>query len=128
MKPFLRSLLCVTAVAVSACVIEYEHWGTLEIDWTIRGRTDPDLCIQTGAATLGVDVYQAHGGFVGSYDAPCRNFATSITLDAGTYSANATLLDPAGRARSTTVSIAPFRVWTDSTLAIPIDFPLSSFY
>jgi hypothetical protein len=128
MKPILRSLLCVTALAASACIIEAEHWGTFELEWTIRGRIDPDLCLATDATTLAVDVYEAHGSFVGSYDAPCRAFATSIGLHEGTYSANATLLDPGGYARSTTVSMAPFTVWSDSTTIVPVDFPSSSFY
>ena len=127
MKTTLRSLLCITALMTAACVIEPDHWGTLQVDWTIRGHVDPDLCLQAGAATLAVDVYDSHG-LVGTYDAPCRAFATSIALYPDTYSADATLLDAAGRPRSTTVAIAPFRVWRDSTTAIPIDFPLSSFY
>lgn len=130
MNTMLRSLASVAALT-AACIIEpvpATNWGTLEVEWTIHGNIDPNLCYLSSATTLAVDVYDSNGGLAGYYDAPCTAFATSIDLYWGTYSANARLLDAAGRTRSTTVGIAPFRIRGGSTLVIPIDFPPSSFY
>lgn len=130
MTTMLRSLVCVTALTASCVIapVPATSWGTLEVDWTIHGYVDANLCRLTGATTLAVDVYDSSGSFNGSYEAPCSAFATSIDLYRGTYSANATLLDADGNTRSTTVTMAPFRIRGGTTFVIPIDFPASSFY
>ena len=133
MSPLLRSVLCVAALSTSACIVETypvaaSSLGTVEIDWTVNGRIDPNLCSQSGATTLAVDVFDSRGYAVGSYDAPCGAFATSIDLYAGSYSADARLFDAGGRVRSTAVSIGSFRIWGGETSIVPIDFPPSSFY
>jgi len=132
-KVVVRSVLVVAALATSGCIVEQapapsSSLGTVEIQWTINGRVDSNLCSQSSAATLAVDLYDSRGYAVGSYDASCGAFATSVGLYDGSYSADARLLDASGRARSTTVSIAPFWVRAGSTLVVPIDFPSSSFY
>lgn len=130
-KLMARSVLVVAALATSACIVEpapSSSLGTVELDWTISGHVDPNLCTQSSAATLAVDVFDSRGAAVGSYDASCSAFATSIDLYAGDYSAEARLLDARGGTRTTTVSVVPFRVRGGTTLVIPIDFPSSSFY
>lgn len=134
MRPRWQVVVCGVALAASGCIVEpapgpsRSSLGTVQIEWTINGRVDPNLCSQSSAPTLVVDVVDSRGYAVGSYDAACTYFATSIDLYSGTYSARATLLDARGGARTTTVSIAPFRVLGDTTLVVPIDFPSSSFF
>lgn len=133
MKLLARSVIVVAALAATGCIVEQapvpmSSLGTVELQWTINGRVDANLCSQSSAATLAVDVFDSRGYAVGSYDASCGAFATSIDLYDGSYSADARLLDAGGRARSTTVSVAPFWVRAGSTLVVPIDFPASSFY
>lgn len=102
--------------------------GSVEIDWTINRRADPSACNQSVASSIIIDVFDATGRAIDSYDAPCGAFATSIPLYAGTYTANATLVDGAGQSRTTTVSIAPFSVRGGTVIQVPIDFPASSFF
>lgn len=78
--------------------------GTLQLDWSINGSKDPALCNQAGADALHVDVLAPNGAFLASYEQDCRAMATSITLNAGDYTANAWLIDFGGRARRTSMS------------------------
>jgi hypothetical protein len=94
--------------------------GTVEIDWSIDTGRDPSRCAQS--------VVDAVGRPVGSYRAACESFATSITLAAGTYAANATLVDGVGQPRTTTIAMDPFTVRRDALLQIPVAFPPSSFF
>ena len=134
MNVLLRPILLGAALAASGCIVQPDpgpapsNLGTVEIQWTINGRVDPNLCSQGSSPTLAVDVVDSRGYAVGSYDASCADFATSIDLYSGTYSAHATLLDARGGSRTTTVSMAPFRIIGGSTLVVSIDFPSSSFY
>ena len=101
--------------------------GTLILDWSINGSKDPSVCSQSGAAAIDIKVYDAAGGFVGEYQQACTTFATSIQLAAGSYTADAVLIDGAGHSRTTTINVNPFTLHGDDQLNIPVDFPPGSF-
>jgi hypothetical protein len=101
--------------------------GTLALDWSISGSKDPSVCSQSGAAAIDIKVYEAAGGFVGEYQQACSAFATSIQLPAGSYTADAVLIDGAGRPRTTTINVNPFTIHGSDQLDIPVDFPPGSF-
>jgi len=102
--------------------------GTLELDWTVDGSTDPQLCDQADAASLRLSVFTDSGAHVGDFLDDCRAFSTAVDLEPGGYYADAVLEDGRGEARTTTINIERFSIFGDDTLSIPIDFPASSFF
>lgn len=101
--------------------------GTLVIDWTINGSTDPNQCNQASASKLEIIVVPDVGRS-STFSQDCDLFGASIPLDPGVYSASALLVDSSGDARTTTVDIDPFTIRGDDELHTPIDFPASSFF
>jgi hypothetical protein len=102
--------------------------GTLTVDWTINGTKDPNQCAQGAAAAIQISVTDSNGFSAGTFQQSCSVFATSITLNAGTYTAGATLIDAVGTPRTTTVNINPFTIQGNDDLNTPIDFPASAFF
>jgi hypothetical protein len=102
--------------------------GTLVLDWTIDGNTDPNSCFESSSSAIAIDVMDTGGAPAGSFEQSCTTFSTSITLAPGDYTANATLIDANGNPRTTTVPINPFTIRGADQLNIPIDFPASSFF
>lgn len=102
--------------------------GALNVDWTINGTTDPNQCVQGGAAAIQIAVTNSLGQDVGTFQQSCTVFSTSITLTAGNYSAAAQLIDATGLPRTTSVFINPFTLYGNDTFSAPIDFSASSFY
>ena len=102
--------------------------GTLLLDWTIDGASDPNQCNQSSAADIDVIVTGTDGSSVGEFKQSCSAFATSIDLAPGRYNANAVLLDSSGAERTTEVPIHSFLVSSDTETSIPIDFPSDSFH
>lgn len=102
--------------------------GTLRVDWTINGSTDPNACTQSAATTLEFSVITAQGTPPAIYQQSCGTFATSIPLSPGSYSGTAVLLDAAQNPRTTTIEVQPFTIRANEELRIPIDFPSSSFF
>jgi hypothetical protein len=101
--------------------------GRAVIDWTIGGAKDPNSCAQSSVAAIQIAVSDASGAPAGTFQQSCNAFSTSITLSRGSYTAVATLIDPRGQARTTSVSINPFVIRGNDSLNIPIDFPPASF-
>jgi hypothetical protein len=102
--------------------------GALVVDWTIDDAKDARDCATEGADSVDVLVSTASGVTVGDFNAYCEDFALSIELAPGNYYGNATLLDAAGRPRTTAVDLGDFSIFGDDELHIPIDFPLDSFF
>jgi hypothetical protein len=100
--------------------------GTLTVRWTVAGSVRPDLCGAFGATHLEVVVYDETGAEVTRTTPPCGGFSVTIPLPDGTYSADVTLIDPAGGARSTTKPLQAIEVVAGTDLAIDVDFPQSS--
>lgn len=122
--------LAVMLALASSCVVHeappYE--GSVVFDWSVGGTTDPSACHLAGASAFSVTIFDSRDRAVGTFDAPCTWFATSIALGEGRYSADAFLIDDAGRARTTTIRVFPFQVIGGTSLDIPVDFPTQSFY
>jgi hypothetical protein len=102
--------------------------GRLVVDWTIDGDKNPDQCDQSNATTIDITVTTASGAPAGEFQQSCQAFATTIDLPAGNYDADAVLLDPGGRDRTTAVQLGAFTIFGDDQLTVPIDFPASSFF
>ena len=102
--------------------------STLTVDWTIDGATDPASCTQSGSDVIEISVEDPNGNEVGAFQQSCSTFATSITLQAGSYSAYAVLLDTGNNPRTTHVQIAPVTLHGNDELHIPVDFPANSFF
>lgn len=102
--------------------------GQVVLDWSINGAKDPNLCYQSNAATLSVEIFDGFGQSAGTFAQDCTAFATTITLAPDNYTASALLLDGNGQPRTTAVPVNPFTIRGSDQLSIPIDFPSSSFY
>jgi hypothetical protein len=101
--------------------------GSLTVDWSIEGSTNPGTCNQKGAPTFALIVYDDSGANVGQFDSPCAAFTNTITLTPGRYSAGAVLLNDSGSAVSTTVPIDGLDIESGTDLDAPVDFPSNSF-
>jgi hypothetical protein len=101
--------------------------GRLVLQWTVEGSTDPNLCAVGGAAAIDITIRTVNGLDVGEFQAPCDDFATTIsTLSEGSYTANAVLVGSGNQQRTTEIDVSPFTM-TRADLVIPLDFPASSF-
>jgi hypothetical protein len=102
--------------------------GSLTLQWTVEGRTDPNLCVLGNASTFDVILTTSAGQFVGEFQAACGAFATSVSsLAPGGYYGSAELLDASGRPRTTSIAINAFTIVENSDLVVDLDFPADSF-
>jgi hypothetical protein len=102
--------------------------GDAVVDWTVAESKDPQNCNAFGAATLHVALYDTTGAFAGSYYQDCTAMATTIAgLAPDSYTGHAELLDAAGNARTTSISLIPFDILAYATSQVALDFPASSF-
>ena len=97
--------------------------GTLTLRWRVAGTTRPSVCDAYAATTLELVIYDAGGNRMATEYAPCASFALTLALPDGTYSAEATLVDPHANARSVTRQLAAIEVVSRSDLAVDLDFP-----
>lgn len=102
--------------------------GTLTVDWTLEGSTDPSACALSGTDVIEVSVQDPAGNELAAYQQACASFATSITLGAGDYRATAVLLDQNNVPRTTRIAVAPFPLRGNDELHVPVDFPADSFF
>lgn len=138
----LRSVLtaCALASLVTACsnddglgqsdgpYSQGDGEGTVTVEWTLGGSSDPSECAAQGASQIAIEVYDQSGAQVGDdYQQPCTDGSFVISLSPGRFSATAHLLDATGTPRTTVVDIDPFDIVDDSNYTVPIDFPISSF-
>ena len=97
--------------------------ATLVVTWTIAGLTDPNECTKALATNIEISIADSSGVEIAAYQQSCTAFSTSITLNAGTYSAFAVLLAQDGTTRTTDAPIAPFTLRANESLTVPVDFP-----
>ena len=100
--------------------------GTLTVHWTVAGSNDPSVCGAYAATDLELVVFDEAGSQVASTTGACEGFSLTLALPEGTYSADATLIDPSNNARSTTKPLHAIEVVSGTDLAIDLDFPPSS--
>ena len=127
---------CALAAATLGCTVGVEApvgppvttaaAGTLTVRWLVSGTTDPSMCDANRASTLELVVYDAAGTQVATATAPCESFSLTLPLSDGTYSADVTLIDPAGNSRSVTKPLSAVEIVTGTDLAIDVDFPSNS--
>lgn len=102
--------------------------GTFIVDWSINGVKDPSQCVQSSSAQIDITINTAAGVFVGRYQQLCDTFATSIQLEAGSYTASALLIDANSTQRTTAAPIGAFTIVAGTETTAPIDFPAASFF
>jgi hypothetical protein len=100
--------------------------GSMTVHWSVVGTFDPAQCDAFGATTMEVIIYDASGHEFAHANAPCDAFSVSVPLPEGTYSAEATLIDPVANARSVTKPLQAIQVVAGTDLAIDLDFPPGS--
>ena len=100
--------------------------GTVTLNWLVAGRTDPGLCAAYGATHVELVVYDDTGRTIARQYAPCESFSLTLPLPAGTYTADATLVDPRSNALSVTKPLEAIDIIPGTDLAINLDFPSSS--
>ena len=71
-------------------------------------------------------MYDAAGNPVTTVDAPCESFSLTVELPEGRYTADATLVDQASRARSVPKTLSAVDIVAGTNLTINLDFPSSS--
>lgn len=122
------SMGCSVAVSPSPPVgVETAAMGTMTLRWTVTGTTSPSACAAYGATLLEVVVYDAAGNEVAHANQGCGAFGITLDLPDGTYTAEVTLIDSAGNARSVTKPLHAIEVVTGTDIAIDLDFPAASF-
>ena len=119
---------CTATVTPAPVPVVVSGTGTLTVDWTINGTKDPNQCAQGAAAAIQITVTDPNLNPIGTFEQSCDAFATSITLNAGQYAAQARLIDAVGTPRTTTVNINPFTIFGNDDFTTPIDFSASSFF
>jgi hypothetical protein len=117
---------CSTEISAGPPVVVPVASGRLTVLWTIQGSTSPAACAAVGADALALDVYDVTGAPVDTFHGNCEDFAISVDLPEGDYSADATLVDVADRSVSTTLTLNAIRIVAGTELTIDTDFPGSS--
>lgn len=99
--------------------------GTLTVHWTIDRGMDSGVCSNLRVDSLELVVYDASGQQFTSANYVCEDFALSIALPEGVYTADATLVGANNQSRSTTLPLNSIDIRAGTDLAIDIDFPSS---
>lgn len=101
--------------------------GTLTVDWTIDGQTNPDDCAAFGVDRFELVLYEAGDYVVDEVEPLCEAFSVSIDMLDGIYYGDATLVDGFDRAATVTLPIDDIDIVAGTELLIPIDFSIDSF-
>lgn len=117
------------ALALPGCIIvdHDDGPGTLTVSWTIDGLDDPADCDFYGIDRLELSVYDVFDDAVLTSYPYCEDFAVSVSLPEGFYSADVTLVDRLNQAVTTTQTLDSLDVFEDEELIVPVDFPARSF-
>lgn len=97
-------------------------YGTVEVRWSIGGRTDAEACEEVGAVAFQMALYD-EGYFVGDVEAPCADFGATQELYVDDYLARSTLLDEDGFYVLRRVFEDFFEVAEDQVTLLEMDFP-----
>lgn len=101
--------------------------GTLTINWTIDGQTNPDDCAAFGVDRMELVLYESGDYIVDEVEPLCEAFSTSVDMLDGIYYGDATLVDSFDRAATVTLPIDDIDIVAGTELVIPIDFSIDSF-
>ena len=128
------ALLCSTTLLGSTACSEDDYddyaneprpeptYGTLEVSWSIDGRTDADACDEVGAVAFHMNLYD-EGYFIGDIHVPCADFATTQELYSDDYLGRSTLVDENGFAIVRRVVEDFFEIAEGQVTRLPMDFP-----
>jgi len=100
--------------------------GTLTVQWTISGRSDPVDCGGLGVARLLLSV-RAAGAGEEQIDGPCDTFQLSLDLSPGDYSGDALLVDRWDRPVTLSVPIDQLNIVAGREVVESMDFPVEAF-
>jgi hypothetical protein len=100
--------------------------GTVTVMWTVLGAASPDACDAVGASQLEFAVFDSSGFVAVDAFADCADFAMTVELPEGRYSADVTLVDDFDNAVSTTLTLEDLDVIMGTDVMSDIDFPSSS--
>ena len=100
--------------------------GSLTVAWTVAGSHSPPSCSQFGAYDLEIVILDRFRRPIMKTSAPCTDFAATVDLPPGDYTAQVTLVDSSSREVSTSLPLQDIRVTPDSNLTIDVDFPSTS--
>jgi hypothetical protein len=121
----------VLALGLSGCVVVeddgYDDVGTLAVNWSIIGFDDPGDCLATGSDRLELAIYDVFGDLVTVRYPYCEDFAISLSLEEGRYTAEATLVDRFNESVTSTRVIDDIDIIEDLELDLSIDFPPDTF-
>src|SRR5688572_11978609 len=115
--------------------------GKLVVRFTISGATDPNECAKADVKDLELTLSNADanpatsaGGTTSGggrqqtvWRQPCEAFAMSLSLNPGSYSGSAVLLDALHAPRTTRVPIDRFTVRSNESVEVTVNFPTPSF-
>lgn len=111
-----------------APVVTQPAVGQLTLRWTVDEMADGNVCIMGQASTIDIVLTATDGQPAGEYQASCGDFSTNMsTLQPGDYVGTARLVDSGGQARTTTLPINQFAIFSGSLLVVDVDFPADSF-
>jgi len=126
-------IACAFGALLPGCIVTTDDHrgpppvGTLTVEWTINGGTNPDDCVLYGADHLELLIYAGPDDLVTEVDPLCEDFSVSVDLDPGRYSADATLVDSINRSATVTAPLDGLLVTDGTDLVSSIDFPDGSF-
>lgn len=101
--------------------------GTLTLNWTIDGQTNPDDCAAFGVDRMELVLYEGGDYVVDEVEPLCEAFSVSVDLLDGIYYGDVTLVDSFDRAATTTLPVDDIDIRAGTELVIPVDFSLDSF-
>lgn len=101
--------------------------GTLTVNWTIDGQTNPADCADFAVDRLELVLYEASDDVVDELEPLCESFSVSVDVLDGVYYGEATLVDSFDRAATFTEPLEDIDIVGGTELVIPVDFPIDSF-
>jgi uncharacterized protein (DUF2141 family) len=102
--------------------------GTLTVTWTVADAATSSACATNGAADIVLALLDSNNVQVAAQDISCSAFSATLpSLNPGTYTLTAKLVDSNGADVTTTATIPDLEVSAGSNTAQPIDFPTTSF-
>jgi hypothetical protein len=96
--------------------------GTVELSWSIDGRTEAGACEALEAEAFGVLIFDERF-FVLEHEAPCADFVTRLDLFVDDYIARTTLVDTADFLVTRRVIEDYFQISEGALTRLSMDFP-----
>ena len=101
--------------------------GTLTVQWSIDGTHNPLDCADFDVDRLELSIYAPDGRLVEEVEPFCEDFAVSVDLLDGLYTADVTLVDSFDNSATFTETLDSIDIIAGTDLAIDVDFPIDSF-